>query len=166
MIGRRLLAFVRTRNARLRAAPEEGSGVIEFAVIFVGLVVPLVYAIVTMAGVQRAMLGTSSAAREAGRVYAVADSEAQGRVRADQAAGEILANHDLDEGARRRVTITAFYPADELDCSGGFGRGATVEVTVTYRVPVAGFLQPVVGIDLPVKATHRTRIDRYRELTG
>ena len=161
----RLGSWARERARRLWAEPEAGAGVIEFAVVFVGLVVPLVYAIVTMAGVQRAMLGTSSAAREAGRVFAVAASESQGRAAADQAAREILANHDLHEATRRRVTITADCPADATGCSGGFGRGAAVEVTVVYRVPVAGFLQPVVGLELPVKATHRTRVDRYRELS-
>jgi hypothetical protein len=154
---------LRGRWARLRAEPECGAGVIEFIVIFVGLVVPLVWAIVTMAGVQRAMLGTSGAAREAGRVFAVSGNEAQGRALALQSADDILANHQLETGTRRTVELTVTCPAPE-PCDGGFGRGAMVEVTVTYRVPVAGFLQPIVGVDLPVRATHRTRVDRYRSL--
>jgi hypothetical protein len=39
-----------------------------------------------------------------------------------------------------------------------------VVVTVTYRVPVAGFLQPLIGAELPVQASHRTRVDRFRGL--
>jgi hypothetical protein len=127
---------------------------------------PLLYVVVTMAGVQRAMLGTSSAAREAGRVWATADSSEQARARGEQASAEILANFGLDDAARRELRISSFCPGTGGGCSGGFGRGASVTVTVIYRVPVAGFLQPIVGVELPVHATHRTRVDRYRSLTG
>jgi hypothetical protein len=147
---------------------ERGSAVIEFAVIFVTLVVPLVYVIVTMAGVQRAMLATSSAAREAGRLMAVADNEEVGRDRAERAVDDILANHQLTDRQRRVVRITASCPDHGQGCGEGtgFGPGATVEVTITYRVPIAGFLSPVLGLDLPVGATNRTRVDRYRGLGG
>jgi len=140
--------------------------VVEFSVVFVALVLPLLYAIVTMAGVQRAMLGTSGAAREAGRVWATADSPAQARERAERAAAEVLANFGLDDAGRRELRISSWCPGVGGGCRDGFGRGATVEVTVRYRVPVAGFLQPLVGAELPVDATHRTRVDRYRGLAG
>ncbi len=145
---------------------ERGSAIIEFAVIFVTIVVPLVYVIVTMAGVQRAMLATSAAAREAGRLMAVADDERTGRLRAERAVDDILANHQLTDRARRSVRITATCPDHGEGCGNGtgFAPGATIEVTITYRVPVAGFLSPVLGIDLPVGATNRTRVDRYRSL--
>jgi Flp pilus assembly protein TadG len=152
-----------TGRGRLQR-PERGAGVIEFSVVLVGLVLPLVYAIVTTAGVQRAMLGTSSAAREAGRVYATASSATEARARADRA----VARDPRQSPARRRrprsVQVDSTCPAPADGCAGGFGRGATVVVTVTYRVPVAGFLQPVLGAELPVRAVHRTRIDRFRGL--
>jgi len=143
---------------------ERGSAVIEFAVIFVALVVPLVYVIVTMAVVQRAMLATSSAAREAGRLMAVADDDRAGRARAARVVDDILANHHLGDDRRRAVRLTATCPAHGGCDGGGFGPGATIEVTITYRVPVAGPLSQVLGLDLPVGATHRTRVDRYRSL--
>jgi hypothetical protein len=154
------------RPAGHDADAERGSAIIEFAVIFVTIVVPLVYVIVTMAGVQRAMLATSAAAREAGRLMAVADDEQSGRLRAERAVDDILANHQLTDQARRAVEITATCPDHGAGCGnrGGFAPGATVEVTITYRVPVAGFLSPVLGLDLPVGATNRTRVDRYRSL--
>jgi hypothetical protein len=119
---------------------------------------------VTMAVVQRAMLATSSAAREAGRLMAVADDEAAGRVRAERAVRDILTNHHLDDDRRRAVRVAASCPNHHGCDAAGFGPGATIEVRITYRVPVAGPLSQVLGLDLPVGATHRTRVDRYRGL--
>ena len=48
---------------------ERGAAVVELLVVLLTLLVPLVYVMVVMADVQRALLATSSAAREAGRVY-------------------------------------------------------------------------------------------------
>jgi hypothetical protein len=47
---------------------ERGAAVVELLVVFLTLAVPLVDVMVVMADVQRAMLATSGAAREAGRV--------------------------------------------------------------------------------------------------
>ena len=112
---------------------------VELLVVFLTLLVPLVYVMVVMADVQRALLATSSAAREAGRVYATGSDR-------------------LD--AERRAGLA--YRA------GGFGPGAEVEVVVTYRVPVARvpFLGAVAGPGVTVGATHHTRVDRYRGLGG
>ena len=48
-------------------AGERGAAVVELLVVFLTLLVPLVYVMLVMADVQRALLATSSAAREAGR---------------------------------------------------------------------------------------------------
>src|SRR5574341_227978 len=145
----------------LGVARERGSGTIEFAVVLVTMVVPVVMAIVTMATVQRAMLGTSSAAREAGRVFVAARTGPEAKARAATAAAEVLANHDLDESERTSVHVESRCRGR---CRDGFGRGAEVEVTVVYQVPVLGPLGSVLGANLPVRAVHRARVDPYRGL--
>jgi hypothetical protein len=72
------------REAGSAAAGERGAAVVELLVVMLVLLVPLVYVMVVMADVQRALLATSSAAREAGRVYVTGadrvDAERRGGV--------------------------------------------------------------------------------------
>ena len=158
------------------AKAERGAAVVELLVVFLTLLVPLVYVMVVMADVQRALLATSSAAREAGRVYATGSDRLDAERRAGLAYREVLATYGMrpgDPGAGMR--LRAACPAGDgsgpgvgSGCAGGFGPGAEVEVVVTYRVPVARvpFLGAVAGPGVTVGATHHTRVDRYRGLGG
>jgi hypothetical protein len=146
--------------------------VVELLVVFLTLVVPLVYVMVVMADVQRALLATSSAAREAGRVYVTGPDRVEAERRAGAAYREVLATYgiragDPAAGLRLRAGCAVEAKAGER-CAGGFGPGAEVEVVVTYRVPVARlpFLGAVAGPGVTVGATHHTRVDRYRGLGG
>jgi hypothetical protein len=159
-----------------RRPGERGAAVIELLVVFLTLVVPLVYAMVVMADVQRALLATSSAAREAGRVYVTGPDRVEAERRAGAAYRQVLATYgirttDPAAGMRLRAGCPAEAEADAgvgEGCAGGFGPGAEVEVVVTYRVPVARlpFLGAVAGPGVTVGATHHTRVDRYRGLGG
>jgi hypothetical protein len=157
-------------RGRPGAPAERGAAVVELLVVFLTLVVPLVYVMVVMADVQRALLATSSAAREAGRVYVTGPDRVEAERRAQVAYREVLATYGIgagDPGAGMR--LRAGCPAEtEAACAGGFGPGAEVEVVVTYRVPVARvpFLGAVAGPGVTVGATHHTRVDRYRGLGG
>jgi hypothetical protein len=140
--------------------------VVELLVVFLTLLVPLVYAMVVMADVQRALLATSSAAREAGRVYVTGSDRVAAERRAGLAYREVLASYGMRAGdprARMRLRVRCPPPAAS-GCAGGFGPGAEVEVVVTYRVPVARlpFLGDVAGPGVTIGATHHTRVDRYR----
>ncbi|HEX6678595.1 MAG TPA: hypothetical protein VF486_26705 [Actinomycetes bacterium] len=147
------------------AVGERGAAVVEFVVVFLALLVPLVYVVAVMADVQRALLATSSAAREVGRVYVTAADRDDARVRTGRAYAEVLGNYGLRPGAGRdRLAVTAECPATAPACAGGFGPGAEVRVVATYRVAVARlpFLGSVGGPSVTVGATHRTRADRFR----
>ena len=153
-----------------RRPGERGAAVVELLVVFLTLVVPLVYAMVVMADVQRALLATSSAAREAGRVYVTGPDRVAAERRAGVAYRQVLATYgirggDRAAGMRLRAGGPAVAAAGE-GCAGGFGPGAEVEVVVTCRVPVARlpFLGAVTGPGITVGATHHTRVDRYRGL--
>src|SRR5215216_6750254 len=182
-VGARDAALVRPRRAR-PAGPDDGAdargggavtrraewgaAVVELLVVFLTLLLPLVYVMVVMADVQRALLATSSAAREAGRVYVTGADRGDAERRAGVAYREVLATYgmragDRGTGMRLRVGCPA---AAGSGCARGFGPGAGVEVEVTYRVPVARvpFLGVVAGPGVTVGATHHTRVDRYRGL--
>jgi hypothetical protein len=148
-----------------RGAGERGAAVVEFVVVFLALLVPLVYAIVVMADVQRAMLATSSAAREVGRVYVTAGGRPAAAGRVERAYAEVLGSFGLRPGqGRDRLVLDASCPAGAAGCVDGFGPGAEVRVVVTWRVAVARlpFLGEVAGPGVTVGATHRTRADRFR----
>jgi hypothetical protein len=172
---------------------ERGAAVVELLVVFLTLLVPLVYVMVVMADVQRALLATSSAAREAGRVYVTGSDRSDAERRAGLAYREVLATYgmragDPRAGMRLRAgcpgggsragvgsgfgqgsrSVVGSGPGGGPGCVGGFGPGAEVRVVVTYRVPVARlpFLGVVAGPGVVVGATHHTRVDRYRGVGG
>jgi hypothetical protein len=100
---------------RRRSRGERGAAVVELLVVFLTLLVPLVYAMVVMADVQRALLATSSAAREAGRVYVTG---------ADRRAAE-----------RRAALVTYRVPVARLPFLGAVaGPGITIGATHHTRV--------------------------------
>ena len=152
------------------AGAERGAAMVELLVVFLTLLLPLVYVMVVMADVQRALLATSSAAREVGRVYVTGSDRSDAERRAGVAYREVLATYGIGAGdPRAGMRLQVGCPAGAgSGCAGGFGPGAEVRVVVTYRVPVARvpFLGAVAGPGLTVGATHHTRVDRYRGLGG
>jgi hypothetical protein len=149
---------------------EQGAAVVELLVVMLTLLVPLVYVMVVMADVQRALLATSAAAREAGRVYVTGPDRVAAERRAGAAYREVLGSYGMRAGDRRAsVRLRSGCPAEGASgCAGGFGPGAEAEVVVTYRVPVARlpFLGAVAGPSIVIGATHHSRVDRYRGLGG
>jgi hypothetical protein len=145
---------------------ERGAAVVELLVVFLTLLLPLVYVLVVMADVQRALLATSSAAREAGRVYVTGSDRVDAERRAGVAYRDVLAAYGIGAGDSRAGMRLQVGCAAGVGpgCVGGFGPGAEVRVVVTYRVPVARlpFLGAVAGPGLTVGATHHTRVDRFR----
>jgi hypothetical protein len=151
------------------AGSQRGAAVVELLAGFLVLLVPLVFVLVVVADVQRVLLATSSAAREAGRVYVTGSSRADAERRAAVAYREVLANYGLRAGdPRAGLRLEVGCPAGAPSgCVGGFGPGAEVLVVVTYRVPVARlpFVGGLAGPSVTVGATQHSRVDRFRGLT-
>lgn len=133
---------------------DDGSAMLEFVYLAVLLMVPLVYLLTTVFQVQRAAFGVTEAARQAGRAYATAATDEQGRGRAEAAAR--LAMRDQGVGLGEPVVLTA---------SDGVAPGSVVRVQVLSRVPlplVGGLFGGTVPPNIPVRATSTAVVDRYK----
>ena len=139
--------------SRLRG--DDGSALVEFTYLAVLLMVPLVYVLTTVFQVQRAAFGVTEAARQAGRAYTTADTDAQGRARAEAAARLALQDQGID-----------LAEPLQLEPSDGVAPGSTVRVRVTHRVElplVGGLFGDVVPPNVPVRADHVAVVDRFKQ---
>ncbi|WP_309066981.1 TadE family protein [Microbacterium sp.] len=136
---------------------EEGSAALEFIVVGLLLLVPLVYLLLTLGALQEQTLGAEAAARHTARVIGQApDAETAAR-RGDAVMASVIREYGMD--------------ADSVDmamnCVPARGRcpdaGATVIVTVRTRVSLP-FLPPLFGLDriaaIPVEAQSAQKVSR------
>jgi len=110
-------------RSRVCRSPEQGSALVEFVGLGAVMLVPIVYALITVLDIQRAAYGVSSAARAYGRSYQVA-GPAQAAVAADLA----LRDQGLSLG---RASVDLVCVGQRGACT---GPGGAVRVTVGYRV--------------------------------
>ena len=137
-----------------RLGGDDGNAMLEFTYLAVLLMVPLVYILTTTFQVQRAAFGVTEAARQAGRAYATAETEAQGAARAEEAARLALRDQGVELVERPSVSAPQ-----------GLQPGATVRVEVLHRVPlplVGGLFRGVVPPNIPVRASHTAVVDCFR----
>jgi hypothetical protein len=137
---------------------ERGSAVVEFVVLGVLLLIPLVYLVMMLARVQAGSYAVSQAAREAGRAFVTADAEGAARARAQAAARVAFADHAFEDSGR--VTIAC----DGSPCLRPDGQVVTA---ATVRVPlplVPSFVRHVIPLSVPVSASHLSTVDRFRGL--
>jgi Flp pilus assembly protein TadG len=135
---------------------DSGRAIVEFLVVGLLLLVPVVYFIVTLSRVQAAAFAVSTASREAGRAFTTATDEDVAYARAEAAAR--ISFEDYNFGADGTMTLRC----DGAPCLRPAGRVEAV-ATVTVRLPlvpdvVSGALPAV----LPVSATHVATVDRFR----
>jgi len=139
---------------------ERGSALVELTWLGVLLLVPMLWIVLSVFEEQQGAFGVSSAARAAGRAYALAPNDALGRARAEQAARQALADQGL-RGAPVTVTVTcAPYPHD---CHQGT---SVITVRVASRVDLP-LLPEVLGGQAPtfaLDATHTVPVGQYQEV--
>lgn len=137
---------------------EDGSASVEFITVGVLLLVPLVYLIVTLAGLQGAILAADGAAAQAAKLYARAGDDTRGRERAE----DVLALTLVDFGIDRSQA------ALQLDCTprtspcGGRGSTVTATVRILVRLPLAPELVAIGGA-VPVVGSATVPISRFGE---
>ena len=142
-----------------RGRDERGTALVEVTWLTILLLVPLVYVMLAVFEVQRSAFAVSAATRAAGRAYAIAPSEAEGRVQARSAAAVALRDQGLELA---RGTITLWCVPDPGDC---LAPGATIHVDLRY--PVALPLVPAaLGGNTPsirVESEHAVPYGTFRE---
>ena len=151
-----------TTSRRRPRGRDEGSALVEFVGLAVILMIPIAYLILTVAKVEGAAFGVTTAARAAGRAYATSGSDALGRARALLAA---------------RLALSAQgdpLPASGLAISCGpctYDPGSLVRVTVSLRVPLPGLPAAFCRgggclAAIPVTATHVERLPCFAPATS
>lgn len=110
------------------SARERGSAVVEFTLLSLLLMVPVVYFIVTIGQIQGGSFAVVGAADQAAKVYVLQKDPSQGRAAAEQAA--LLTLADYGHPAERANVDVA---CDRPDC---LSAGTAVTVTVRLRVPL------------------------------
>lgn len=138
------------------ARRDSGRAIIEFLVVGMLLLVPVVYFIVTVSRVQAAAFAVSTASREAGRAFTTATDDGAAFARAQAAAR--VSFEDYDFGGDGVVALRC----DGSPCLRPQGRVEAV-ATVEVRLPlVPDLLKGAIPTVLPVSATHVATVDRFR----
>ena len=138
------------RRPVLPSRTDHGTAVLEVLVLGVGLLVPLLYAALSVMAVQSASYAATSAAREAARAYVTSATPAQGLSRARTAARVVLADAGLTTSGPR------------VSCVGG--RCLAPRTRVDVAVPVVVHLPLLAGgPSITVTGRESMPVDRYRD---
>ena len=136
---------------------ESGSAIVEFTLLSVLFLVPLLYLLLTVFQVQRAAYAVTAATREAGRAFVTAPSDDVGFDRAYAAAGIALADHDLDlDVGQMDIACT------DTSCLSAGGR-ITVAMEIDVPLPfVPALWDGSFAASVPVRTAHVQVVDSYR----
>ncbi|UDY22808.1 TadE/TadG family type IV pilus assembly protein [Nocardioides sp. Kera G14] len=139
---------------------QRGSALVEFSWLAILLMIPALWLVLAVFDVQRASFALATAARSAGRAYALADTDAAGRARATEAIRiALLDQHAEDAAIDLEVSCTP-YPHD---CHAG-----TSIVTVRLSTAVAlPWLPASFGLGTPsfaLDASHTVPIGQFQEI--
>lgn len=136
---------------------ESGTTALEFVVLGVLLLVPLVYLVLALGTVQDQTLGAEAAARHTARVIGQAPDVATARARGDAVLESVIREYRMDADAVQ-VRLACLPATAECPAPGG-----TVIVTVSTRVSLP-FMPPLFGLDriaaIPVEAESVQRVSR------
>lgn len=136
---------------------ERGSAALEFILVGLVLLAPLVYLIVALSSIQGQALGAEAGARHVARAIAAADDAADAGRRADLVLASIVEEYGLDPGA---VSMSVACRPAATECPSA---GATLVVTLRTTVALP-LVPPVLGLDrlasIPVEASAVQKVSR------
>lgn len=147
---------------RVDAGSDDGNAIVEFVYLAVLLMLPLAYVLLTVFRVQQAAYAVSSAAREAGRVYATSDSVADASGRAYSAARIVMQDSNLSLAPENLEVSCSPSPC-------GLQPGSQVNVVMTYRVSlplVPRFFADRAPASVRVTSRHLEVVDRFQSGPG
>lgn len=134
-----------------------GSAALEFIVVGVILLVPLVYLVIALGAIQEQTLGAEAAARHMARVVAQAGDSASAAAAGDAVLAGVVDEYGLDPDA---VDVSLVCTPAGVECPPA---GATVVVTVSThaRLPL---VPEMLGLDrstaIPVQAAAVQKVSR------
>lgn len=141
---------------RLRAE-DRGNAMVEFTVLGLLLLIPLVYVVLTVFVVQKAAYAVTAATREAGRAYVTAGAGGDAAARAEAAAAIALGDHGLGLGAGQLAVECSANPC--------LTPGATVRVRLELTVPLPLLPRVFAGrapASVAVNGQHEQLVDVFR----
>jgi Flp pilus assembly protein TadG len=144
----------------VRRRDERGSALVELSWLGILLLVPMLWIVVSVFEVQRGAFAVSAAARSAGRAYALAPSDAEGRQRAQAVVRQALDDQGLAGTPFTLAVACTPYPHD---CHAGT---SVITVRVGSRVDLP-LMPSVLGGGAPsfaLDATHTVPIGQFQEL--
>lgn len=137
-----------------------GSAALEFIVVGLLLLVPLVYLVVALGLIQGQSLGAEAGARHIARALSTAENADAARRSADRILQSVIDEYDLDPGS---VGVSFACRPAGATCPAA---GATLVVTVQTRVALP-LVPPVLGLDrlasIPIEASAAQKISRFWE---
>jgi Na+-transporting methylmalonyl-CoA/oxaloacetate decarboxylase gamma subunit len=160
--ARRLVAGLydrlRRRATRAWRDGEAGNAIVEYVGVAVVLLVPLVYLVVTIGRIQAASFAAESAAAEAGRIVAQAESEAAAAGPAALAVELAFADQGFDVDGASALSVACVAAPCHTP-------GARIDVDVAARVPLPLLPVSVAGVptSMSVSARHVVRVEDHRE---
>lgn len=142
---------------RRSKSDEEGSAALEFIVVGVILLVPLIYLVIALGAIQEQTLGAEAAARHIARVIARAPDAGTAAEQSDVVLAGIVDEYRLDEES---VDLTLACAPTTEECP---APGATIIVAVTIRVRLP-LVPELLGLDrsasVPVQAEAVQKVSR------
>jgi len=137
--------------------PERGSAPLEFILVGLLMLVPLVYLVVALGLIQSQALGAEAGARHLARAVATAGDTADADHRAERVLDSVVAEYGLDRS-------TVVVDVECLPAGGACPRaGAMLHVTIAGRVSLP-LVPPVLGLDriasIPIEATAVQKVSR------
>ena len=142
---------------RARLSGDEGSASIEFIAAGLLLLVPLMYLVIALSGVQAAALAVEGGSRHAARVFVQARNDTIAFARATRAVDFTASDANLEQSGTTRVRCSP-VPADCLRA------GSRVTVVVSTRIPLP-FIPDLFGLRrfaaIPVSATSTEIVSRF-----
>lgn len=148
----------RSTDAAAADDGERGSAALEFIVVGLLLLVPVVYLVVALGVVQGRSLGAEAGARHVARAVASAADEGEARLRADRVLASVADQYGLDPAETELALhcLPAGAPCPDP--------GATLFVTVRTWVALP-LVPPVFGLDrlagIPVEAVSAQKVSRF-----
>lgn len=148
---------------RLRA-DDSGNAVLEFVVVAVVVLVPLVYLIAAVATVQRSRLAVSTAAREAGRAFATSERADQAVVRARAAIEIALRDQGIAADSVDVKYVAAGASCDAAAIAPQLTPGAEFTVCVSRSVDLPAIPHVLTGRGIRTVGIYVVHVDEYRSV--